>query len=112
MKRRTFIAALGGAAAWPVGARAQQGKTPTIGFLGTDASAWRPWTDAFVERLRQLGWIEGRTIAIEYRWSQGRPERYAEIATEFVRLKVDLIVANGTAVPAAKQATSVIPIIF
>jgi putative tryptophan/tyrosine transport system substrate-binding protein len=113
MRRREFMTVIGGAAAWPVAARAQQsGKTPTIGFLGTDASAWRPWTDAFVERLRQLGWIEGRTIAIEYRWSQGRPERYAEIAVEFVRLKVDLIVTNGTAAPAAKQATSVIPIIF
>src|SRR5262245_66397273 len=113
MRRREFITLIGGASAWPLRVSAQQpGKTPTIGFLGgADASAWRPWTDAFVERLRQLGWIEGRTIAIEYRWSQGRPERYAEIATEFVRLKVDLIVANGTAVPAAKQATSVIPII-
>jgi putative ABC transport system substrate-binding protein len=113
MRRRSFITLVGGATAWPIAARAQQsGKPPTIGFLGADASVWRPWTDAFVERLRQLGWIEGRTIAIEYRWSQGRPERYAEIAVEFVRLKVDLIVTSGTAAPAAKQATSVIPIIF
>jgi putative ABC transport system substrate-binding protein len=65
-----------------------------------------------VERLRELGWIEGRTIAIEYRWAQGRPERYAEIAAEFVRLKVDVIVANGSAAPTVRQATSVIPIIF
>ncbi len=113
MKRRTFITLLGSAAAWPTAAQAPQaGKLPTIGFLGTDAAGWRPWTDAFVERLRALGWIEGRTIAIEYRWSQGRPERYAEIAAEFVRLKVDVIVANGTAAPTVRQTTSVIPIVF
>ena len=113
MRRRTFIAALGGAAAWPIAARAQQaGKLPTIGFLGADASAFSPWTAAFVARLRELGWIEGRTIAIEYRWSQGRTERYAEIAAEFVRLKVDAIVTVGSAVPIVKQATAVIPIVF
>ena len=114
MRRREFITLLGGAAAaWPLAARAQQaGKLPTIGFLGADAAAWRPWTDAFVERLRELGWIEGRTIAIEYRWSEGRPERAAEIAAEFVRLKVDVIVTVGTGVAASKQATAVIPIVF
>jgi putative tryptophan/tyrosine transport system substrate-binding protein len=111
--RRAFIAALGGAAAWPMVARAQQaGKPPTIGFLGADESAFRPWTAAFVARLRELGWIEGRTIAIEYRWSQGRTERYAEIAAEFIRLKVDAIVTVGSAVPIVRQATSVIPIVF
>jgi ABC-type uncharacterized transport system substrate-binding protein len=94
-------------------ARAQQpAKLPTIGFLGTDASAWSPWTAAFLGRLRELGWIDGRTIAIEYRWAQGRPERYAEIAAEFVRLKVDVIVTVGSAVAALKQATAVIPIVF
>jgi putative tryptophan/tyrosine transport system substrate-binding protein len=101
MKRREFIALLGGMAAisWPLAARAQQtGKLPTIGFLGADASAFSPWTAAFVARLRELGWIEGKTIAIEYRWSQGRSERYAEIAAEFVRLKVDAIVTVGSAV--------------
>src|SRR5262245_37093687 len=114
MRRRDFITGIAGSmAAWPLAARAQRpAKLPTIGFLGADASTWRSWTDAFVERLRQLGWIEGRTIAIEYRWSQGRPERYAEIAAEFIRLKVDVIVTSGTAVPAAKLATSVIPIVF
>ena len=113
MRRRTFIAALGGAAAWPIAARAQQaGKLPTIGFLGADASAFSPWTAAFVARLRELGWIEGNTIAIEYRWSQGRTERYAEIAAEFVRLKVDAIVTVGSAVPIVKQATTTIPIVF
>jgi putative tryptophan/tyrosine transport system substrate-binding protein len=112
--RRKFIVALSGASvAWPITARAQQaGKLPTIGFLGADAAAFSPWTAAFVERLRELGWIEGRTITIEYRWSEGRPERYAEIAAEFVRLKVDVIVTVGTAVPTVKRATAVIPIVF
>jgi putative tryptophan/tyrosine transport system substrate-binding protein len=114
MNRRDFITLLGGAAAWPLAARAQQsGKLPTIGFLGASApSAWGPWTTAFVQRLRELGWIEGRNVAIEYRWAEGRSERYAEIAAEFVRLKVGVIVTAGSAVPAAKQATSVIPIVF
>jgi putative ABC transport system substrate-binding protein len=113
MRRREFIATLGGAAAWPLAARAQQAaKLPTVGFLGTDASAWSPWTAAFVQRLRELGWIEGRTIAIEYRWSEARPARHAEIAAEFVRLKVDVIVTNAFGVPTLKQATEVIPIVF
>jgi putative tryptophan/tyrosine transport system substrate-binding protein len=115
MKRREFITLFGGAAAaWPLAARAQQpGKLPTVGFLGgATPAAWSPWTAAFVERLRQLGWIDGRTVAIEYRWAEGRPERYAEIAAEFVRLKVDVIVTSGSAVEAVKQATSAIPIVF
>jgi ABC-type uncharacterized transport system substrate-binding protein len=114
--RREFITLLGGAAAaWPIAARAQQpGKLPTIGFLGaTTPSAQSPWTAAFVERLRGLGWIEGRNVAIEYRWMEGRNERVAEIAAEFVQLRVDVIVVQGTAaVVGAKQATSVIPIVF
>ena len=100
MKRRDFLTLLGGvAAAWPLAARAQQaGKLPTIGFLGTTtASAWGPWIAPFVQRLRELGWIEGRTVAIEYRWGEGRNERFAEIAAEFVRLKVDVILTAGTA---------------
>ena len=112
-KRREFITLLGGAAAaWPLAARAQQAKLPTIGFLGAGtASAMSQWTAAFVQRLRELGWVEDRTIAIHYRWAEGRTERLAEIAAEFVRLKVDVIVTNSAApVVAAKQATSVIPI--
>jgi putative tryptophan/tyrosine transport system substrate-binding protein len=114
MRRRDFIKVFSGAAvAWPLAVRAQQaGKLPTIGFVGVDATIWSPLTAAFVGRLRELGWIEDRTIAIEYRWSEGRPERAAEIAAEFVRLKVDVIVTIGTAVPTIKQATSVIPIVF
>jgi putative ABC transport system substrate-binding protein len=114
MNRREFIALLGGAAAWPVATRAQQtGKLPTIGFLGTGtASTWSPWTAAFAQRLQQLGWIEGRTVAIEMRWAEGHSERFPEIAAELVRLKVDVIVTSGLAVPATRQVTSVIPIVF
>src|SRR6478609_5586380 len=97
LKRREFITLLGSAAAWPLAARAQQsGKLPTIGFLGgATASAWRPWVTAFIQRLRELGWIEGRSVAIEYRWAEGSDERATEIATEFIRLKVDVIVTSG-----------------
>jgi ABC-type uncharacterized transport system substrate-binding protein len=117
VRRREFITLLGGAAAvaWPLAARAQQpGKLPTIGFLGQSTrSAGSEWVAAFVQRLRELGWNEGRTIVIEYRWGEGREERFAEVAAEFVRLKVDVIVTSGTlAVMAAKRATSVIPIVF
>ena len=114
MERREFIGLCSGAAAaWPLSVFAQQmGKPPTIGVLGPDPMAFRPWMDAFVGHLRDLGWIEGRTIAIEYRWSEGRPERYAEIADEFVRLKVDVILTVGSAVPAVKRATQTIPIVF
>ena len=115
MRRREFITLLGGAAAaWPLAARAQPvAKLPTIGFLGTGSrSSWQPWTDAFVERLRQLGWIEDRTVTIEYRSAEGRSERFAEIAAEFVQLKVDIIVTSGAAGPAVKRATSTIPIVL
>src|SRR5262245_25862312 len=94
MKRRQFITLVGGAAAaWPLAARAQKpAKLPTIGFLGsTTAAAQSQLTAAFVQRLRELGWIEGRTVAIEYRWAEGRNERFAEIAAEFVRLNVNVI---------------------
>src|SRR5262249_7132609 len=116
MNRREFITLLGGAAAmWPLAARAQQaGKLPTIGFLGpATPSADTLWTAAFAHRLRELGWIEGRTIAIESRWAENRSDRYAEIAVEFVQLKVAVIVTYATApIVAAKKATSVIPIVF
>ena len=114
MRRREFIRLFSSTVvAWPLAARAQQaGKLPTIGFLGSDAAAWSPYTAAFVQRLRELGWIEDRTIAIQYRWSEGRAARNAEIAAEFVRLKVDVIVTNAFAASAVKQATSVIPIVF
>jgi putative tryptophan/tyrosine transport system substrate-binding protein len=111
MKRRLFIGLLGAAAAaWPLTVRAQQSaKLPTIGFLvaGTPSS-YNQWVTAFVQRVRELGWVEGRTAAIEVRWAEGRSERYTEIAAEFVRLKVDAIVTVGTpATLAVKQSTSV-----
>src|SRR5262245_16120595 len=115
MKRREFITVLGGAAAWPLAARAQEtGKLPRIGFLGgSTPAAQLPWTTAFVQRLRELGWTEGRNVVIEYRWAEGLSERYTEIAAEFVRLKVDVIFTHGTpATILAKQTTSVIPIVF
>ena len=115
MKRREFITLLGGAAAaWPLAVRAQQpGKLPTVGFLGAgSALVESQWAAAFVKRLHELGWTEGRTIAIEYRWAEGRNEP-AELVAEFVRLKVDIIVTSGTpSILAAKQATSAIPIVF
>src|SRR5262249_39335437 len=112
VKRREFIAFLG-AAALPLAARAQQAdKVPTIGFVGADPSSWSTWSAAFAERLRQLGWVDGRTAAIEYRGAQGRPERNTEIAAEFVRLKVDAIVTSGSAAVTMKQTTTVIPIVF
>jgi putative tryptophan/tyrosine transport system substrate-binding protein len=115
MKRRDFITLLGGAAAWPLAARAQQtGKLPTIGFLGgSTPSTANQWVAAFAQRLRELGWIEGRTVAVEYRWAEGRSERFAEIAAEFVRLKVDVIFVYGQpAAVAAKQAASGTAMVF
>jgi len=115
MNRREVIALLGGVAVWPVAARAQQpARVPTIGILGAATpSAWSSRMAAFLHRMHALGWIEGRTVAIESRWAEGRTERFSEIAAEFVRLKVDVIVTAGTAsVIAAKQATSSIPIVF
>jgi putative tryptophan/tyrosine transport system substrate-binding protein len=117
VKRRAFITLLAaGAAAWPLAARAQQSaKVPTIGLFSssTSATTGRRLITAFVQRLRELGWIEGRTINIEYRWTEGSRERATEIAAEFVRLNVDVIVTAGNPlVMAAKHATAVIPIVF
>jgi putative ABC transport system substrate-binding protein len=114
VKRREFITLLGGAAAWPLAVRAQQPKAPTIGYLGaTTAAAERARTDAFVQRLSELGWIEGHTVAIEYRWGEGRTERFLEIAADLVQLRVGIIVVTSTAAAlACKQATAVIPIVF
>jgi putative ABC transport system substrate-binding protein len=115
VRRRQFLTLLGGAAAlWPFAARAQQSeRMRVIGFLGSSTpTAQSAWVAVFTRRLRELGWIEGRTITIDYRWAEGRRDRLAEIAAEFVRLKVDVIVTTGGAAYAAKQATSVIPIVF
>jgi putative ABC transport system substrate-binding protein len=111
LRRRQFITLLGGAAAWPLAARAQQqAMLPTIGYLGpATPSIESQWVAAFVRQLRGRGWIEGRSVAIEYRWAEGRTERAAEL----VRLKVNVIMKYGTApVVAAKQVTSIIPVVF
>src|SRR5262245_39526608 len=115
MRRRQFIALVGsGVSVWPFVAYAQAAKLPTIGFLGqTTPAVESQRVSAFVQRLRDLGWTEGRNVAIEVRWADGRTERYAEIAAEFARLKVDVIVTAGTpSVIAARQAAAGIPIVF
>ena len=114
MRRRNFLTGIVVSSTVPLTARAQQpGKLPTIGFLGASPSIESDRVAAFVQRLRELAWIDGRNLAIEYRWAEGRNERYAEAAAELVRLKVDIIVTVATpATLAAKQATTVIPIVF
>jgi putative ABC transport system substrate-binding protein len=114
MRRREFITLIGSATVWPFAAHALQPGSPTIGFLGaTTPTVWSSFVAAFLQRLRELGWIDGYNLAIEYRWAEGREDRYNDFAAELVRLKVDVIVTGGTsAVIAAKQATSVIPIVF
>ena len=119
--RRAVVGGLAGmvpamlSALWGFSARAQpMARPPIVGFLGSGTpDAWRNWISAFVQRLHELGWVDGRTVALEFRWAEGRPERYAEIADELVRLNVDVIVTSGTSpVAAAKRATSTIPIVF
>jgi putative ABC transport system substrate-binding protein len=114
MRRREFVTLVGGAATWPLAALAQQSGIRRIGFLGAATpSVASQWVAAFVQRLKELGWVENQNLAIEYRWAEGRSERFAEIANEFVRLKVDVIMTwSGGPVIAAKQATPVIPIVF
>src|ERR1700753_2453353 len=115
MKRREFIQLVGGAAvASPLVARAQRPAMPVIGLLGSDtAEAQSRWTTAFVQRLRELGWTEGRNIEIQYRWGEGRPDRFREFAAEFVRSNVSVILTHNTPPTlAAKEATSTIPIVF
>ena len=113
MKRREFITAFGaGAVLWPLGVRAQS-SVKSIGFLGTtSAAAWGSWVGAFTQRLNELNWVDGRNVAIEFRWAEGNYDRFIEIASEFVRRKVDVIVTSGGAVTAAKQVTQSIPIVF
>ena len=113
MRRREFISLLGSAVAWPLAARAQQvGKPLNIGVLGADATVWAPWMAAFLARLRELGWVEGNTIAIEYRWTEGSAARVSEIGADFLRQNVAVIVTYGGAVAVLKQATTVTPIVF
>jgi putative ABC transport system substrate-binding protein len=114
MRRRDFIVMCGGAAAWPFAAGAEQpAKIPTIGFLGpVSAESWTEWTKAFVDRLAELGWIDGRTINIAFRWGNGHTERFGKLAAELVNLKVDLILTSGGATRQTMNETSQIPIVF
>jgi putative ABC transport system substrate-binding protein len=115
VKRRDFITLVGGAAAWPLMAHAQQpSKLPTIGYLGSStATAEAQRIAALLQRLRELGWIEGRTVVIEYRWAEGRAGRADENAAEFARLKVDVIVTAGAVnILTAKRAMPATPIVF
>src|SRR5438270_12794866 len=116
MTRREFNALIAGiAVAWPLAARAQQrGKMSRIGFLGTSTpSLERHLVDAFRQKLRELGHVEGENITIEYRWAEGQDDRFPSLAAELVRLKPDIIVTSGTpGTLAAKQATNAIPIVF
>jgi putative ABC transport system substrate-binding protein len=119
LRRREFFRLLGGAAVavlvWPHATHAQQpGKLPTIGFLGaTSPTIWSAFVGAFVQRLRELGWIDGHNIAIEYRWGEGRDDLYAAFAAEFIQRGVDVIVTGGTTpTMSVKKATSTIPIVF
>jgi putative tryptophan/tyrosine transport system substrate-binding protein len=110
MRRRDFLKAIGGIAALSPFHAAAQAKLPIIGFMGAATpSAWAPWTPAFVRRLSELGWVEGKTVRIEYRWAEGSEERYAQIGAEFVKLDVSVLVAVGG--DSAKKATSTIPIV-
>lgn len=115
MRRRAFLAGFGAVAALPIAGRAQQSaRAPIIGFLGSASrESAGPWVAAFVKRLHELGWDEGRNIAIDYRWAEARSERYSEIAAEFSSRKVDVIVTWASAPTlAAKRATATIPIVF
>jgi putative tryptophan/tyrosine transport system substrate-binding protein len=115
MRRREFVTGIvGSAAAWPAAARAQQArKLPTIGFLGAGTpSTWKSFIAGFQNRLQELGWIQGRTVALQVRWAEGHTDRYSSAATEFVRIPVDVIVAPGSAGAAIKQATSSIPVVL
>src|SRR5262249_42237318 len=99
MRRREFIALLCVTAAWPLSARAQQpAKVPTIGFLGPTApEKWTAWTKTFTGRLGELGWVDGRTANIVFRWGNGQSERFGALAAELVALKADIIVTSGSA---------------
>ena len=114
MRRRDFIKiACGFVGGWPLAAYAQQpGKQRLIGILGSDPTVWRPWTAALIAHLRELGWTEGDTIAIEHRWATGRSDRVSEVAAEFERHKADIIVTYGSAVPVLRQTITSIPIVF
>src|SRR5215471_687558 len=113
MERRELIKLLSATiAAWPFVAQAQQGTPRHIGVLGADATVWNSWTVAFVDRLRELGWIEGDTVDIEYRWAGASSKRVSDFTAELLRRHVDVIVTYGSAAAVLKQATTTIPIVL
>lgn len=114
MERRQFVRGFcSGVIAWPLAAYAQQVSNPRrIGVLGADATVWKPWMAALIARLRELGWILGENLAIEYGWAEGKSWRVSQIAAEFLRQDIDVIVTYGSAIPILKQATTTIPIVF
>src|SRR6516225_10141013 len=114
MKRRAFIAGLGSVAAWPVVARAQQAAVPVIGYLSTEsADDTQNLTFAFLQSLKETGYVEGRNVAVEYRWAENQFDRLPALAADLVRHRVAVIVANVTeSALAAKAATTTIPIVF
>jgi putative tryptophan/tyrosine transport system substrate-binding protein len=115
VKRREFIAGIGSAAAWPLAARAQQAATPVVGWLGTgSADAYTGAAAAFRKGLSEMGFVEGRNVAIEYLWAAGQYDRLPAMAADLVRRPVSIIMTSGGSFPtrAAKAATSTIPIVF
>jgi len=115
MRRRDFITLLGGAAAWPIAARAQQPAMPVVGFVGSESpDRWAAYVSAFHQGLREVGYVEGRNVAIEYRWAEGQNERISDLVVDLLRHPVSVLAVPGStpAALAAKAANTAVPIVF